>query len=256
MILHRLRLATIGFALLPSAGAAAAEDGYFPEALLTEERPCAEFPDRSRPALTEFLSGLFSGELGSIDEPVLHSTVDAEVIRLLWLSASTGGAMVRVDDLSSPNPRLTAILFRQFYYTDTRGLVDRRVERELTGEEADRLRSALAAAQLFTPPRNFCRFGLDGDEWMIEQVEEGRYHFVEQFSPEGGPVRHVGGLLLGLVSGATGAQEPGDDEERMEPGDADTIDLDKEAAPPSVDLAMTGEVAFRAAPATPDVREQ
>lgn len=193
--------------LLAGAVPAAAQDSYFPEALLTEERPCADFPDRTRPPLDAFLSDLFSDELRALDEPVLHVAPEGEVLRALWLSDATGGVLVRINDLSSAHPRLTALHFTQAYYNDGRGQVDRRVERELAGEEVEHVRNALAAAQLFTPPKSFCRFGLDGDFWVIEEVQGGSYHFVKQWSPVGGPVYEVGAVLLALVAGDDWAGE-------------------------------------------------
>jgi hypothetical protein len=40
------------------------------------------------------------------------------------------------------------------------------------------------------------RMGLDGGQWIIEGVKDGNYHIVDRWSPEGGPVRTIGLLML------------------------------------------------------------
>ena len=40
------------------------------------------------------------------------------------------------------------------------------------------------------------RMGLDGAQWIIEGVKDGNYHIVDRWSPEGGPVRTIGLLML------------------------------------------------------------
>jgi hypothetical protein len=38
--------------------------------------------------------------------------------------------------------------------------------------------------------------GLDGAQWILEGVKEGKYHIVDRWSPTDGPVRAIGLLML------------------------------------------------------------
>jgi len=40
------------------------------------------------------------------------------------------------------------------------------------------------------------RMGTDGAAWVIEGVKDGRYHIVDRWSPDNGPVRVIGLLML------------------------------------------------------------
>ena len=42
--------------------------------------------------------------------------------------------------------------------------------------------------------------GLDGSQWIIEGIQNGRYHIEDKWSPETGPIRDLGlAMVLGLA---------------------------------------------------------
>jgi hypothetical protein len=44
--------------------------------------------------------------------------------------------------------------------------------------------------------RDKSRMGLDGAQWTLEGVKNGDYHIVDRWSPNDGPVRVIGPLML------------------------------------------------------------
>ena len=45
-------------------------------------------------------------------------------------------------------------------------------------------------------PIDKTKMGLDGAQWIVEGVKNGSYHIVDRWSPEKGPVRTIGLLML------------------------------------------------------------
>ena len=48
-------------------------------------------------------------------------------------------------------------------------------------------------------PTNVDVSGLDGSHWILEALNNGYYHIVDRWSPEGGPTREMGERLLELA---------------------------------------------------------
>jgi hypothetical protein len=81
------------------------------------------------------------------------------------------------------------------------GEISRHLERKLSPDEARRLDSALARTRLLTWPARDCSglLGIDGSQWIVEALDRTGYRLVDRWSPERGPMRDVGELMLGLT---------------------------------------------------------
>jgi hypothetical protein len=79
------------------------------------------------------------------------------------------------------------------------GTISKRLDRDLTLAEVGRLRAIMAHTRVFDLPPKACDLGLDGAQWLMEGVDARGYHFVGRWTPEQGPVRELGMVLLGLT---------------------------------------------------------
>lgn len=215
-----LILMVVAFALLTAAAAEGLLDRlppqpYFPRALAERQQiPCdaegALWPDQlsdtpwDAPVLDAIYADWFGTHLRAAHEVSLSQPPRSEVpsptlsIRLTWLRSFHAPIIVRVDEISDGEFRLTAKRLSGKGGYGPGGIADSRV-RALTSIEAATVRRTLAATDLFAIMPVGCAGGVDGAEWLLEARDAKRYHLARRWSPVGGPVREVGDLLLSFT---------------------------------------------------------
>lgn len=118
--------------------------------------------------------------------------------RFTWLRSFHAPIIVRIDERPGGARRLIAKKL-----SDSGGYgpgrVEARVERTLTQDEVTRLNKALSTGHVLDLPPRDCGPGVDGANWIVEASERGRYRYINRWSPERGPVRDLGVLLIGFT---------------------------------------------------------
>jgi len=124
----------------------------------------------------------------------------AATYRFTWLRSFHHPVVIRVEERSGRPAALIAKELTGKGGYDPGG-IGRHLERQLTQEEAGRFGSTLARTGLLTLPTKDCDagFGVDGAEWIVEAVDPSGYHLVVRWSPERGPTREGGTMLMGLT---------------------------------------------------------
>lgn len=146
----------------------------------------------------------YGKHLRAMSEPALwkESKSGAESYRFLWLRTFDHPIAVRVEQTGS-----TATLFLK----------------ELNGAGGYDPGQLIATKSVVINPEEWCAFikkleranywnsplhqdgdGLDGAQWIVEGVREGRYHVVDRWSPESGAFREACTYLLELAGVETG----------------------------------------------------
>jgi hypothetical protein len=177
---------------------------YFPPEAEQASIICSNWGRTRRTvAVDEFQAGWFGRHLSVAEEPSLYlasrlpEPERPHILRFDWLRSFDPAITVRVTFDSQGGATLVAKeLSGAGGYSSTE--ISRRVERVLTGLELDGLHESLSE-QPFDGPAATCDFGLDGAQWVLEEVSGGGYRVTNQWSPEGGAVRGVGLYLLGLT---------------------------------------------------------
>jgi hypothetical protein len=174
--------------------------GYFPIAPEPAGRGC------DATGISESKDEWYSRHLRAAGEPSLFEAprsprpAGAATYRFTWLRTFHHPVVIRVEVERGRRARLVAKELSGHGGYDP-GEITRHVERKLSPDEARRLGSVLAATRLLTWPARDCHglLGLDGSQWIVEARDRTGYHLVDRWSPEGGPIREVGELMLRLT---------------------------------------------------------
>jgi hypothetical protein len=177
-----------------------AASGYFPIAADPAGRGC------DPTGISESKDEWYSKHLRAAGEPSLFEAsrsprpASVATYRFTWLRTFHHPVVIRVEVGRGRGARLIAKELSG-YGGYGPGEVRRHRERKLSPDEARRLGSALARTRLLTWPARDCNglLGVDGSQWIVEARDRTGYHLVDRWSPERGPVREVGELMLGLT---------------------------------------------------------
>jgi hypothetical protein len=154
------------------------------------------------PDLERMMRRFYSAHLAALREPSLRypgAGEEREVYRLLWLRTFQEPVAVRV--VFSPDAGATLFVkITDGYGGYEAGRLRSRRVRALSVAEIATLRAALARAAFWSQPVEDAarRTGIDGVRWIVEGADRGRYHVVHRWSPESGPFKDLGLILLKL----------------------------------------------------------
>jgi len=184
---------------IPLAEATVEGGEFFPERLYRGR----DTYDRN-PVLDEFSRGYYSAALSDADERPLVALAkagpaDGLQLRFIWLPSFHNPAVITVSTTTQGQRRLVAkrILTP---WTEDAAKPDIPVNRMLTDEESARLDQVIERSQVLSQPARDPRAsGLDGSRWVVEAADGEAYHLVTRWSPEDGPVREVGTVMIGLT---------------------------------------------------------
>lgn len=116
--------------------------------------------------------------------------------RFLWLRSFHAPAVLRIDERDPGQFWLTATLLQGQGGYDP-GMIDRRVVRALTKEEAAAYQRAYS--RVAGLPQIGCGRGVDGSTWVFETREQGRYSLLKRWTPASGAFHDLGVLLIGFT---------------------------------------------------------
>lgn len=206
-------LVVLAFALLPGAAADGRLDwlprqAYFPPSYRTTQVQCVadRYPEAARRTLMvgDIEAEWYQQHWRAALEPSLYlasrsaEAGDALTYRFTWLLSFHAPVIVRADETSDRGMRLRATQLSGLGgYTP--GRPAKMIDRRLSDAEAARLRQAIATSRLFEQPQIGCLEGVDGANWLIEANDHGQYRYLKRWTPEGGPVREIGLLLLSFT---------------------------------------------------------
>ena len=171
--------------LLFCAWGITAQDKYF---------PAGSFNDS--PRIDQFTSEWYSKQLSALEEPSLLASASArkgESYRFLWLRTFHQPIAIRIDVNADGTSQLTEKMGAGG--SDPGHLVLNKAF-TLTKEQTDSFLGTVKENNLWKLPTTQRDQGLDGAQWIIELSKDGTYHIVERFSPEDGPIRTTGTMMV------------------------------------------------------------
>jgi hypothetical protein len=179
---------------------------YFPAELHMSQVECQLGPKRIKlPLLSDFHDAWFSKHLAAAEEPSLfeqslrppQDTVAS--YRFTWLRSFHAPIIVRIEERRGGVMSLTAKRLSGKGGYDP-GVLDGVITRPLTAKEGVDVRRAFAASDFVAFKPNPCDVATDGAQWVVEGLAGGKYRVVHQQSPQKGPVRRIGLVLLFLTN--------------------------------------------------------
>lgn len=155
----------------------------------------------------QFIARWFSGQLTALEEPSLlelSKDKSVESYRFLWLRTFHHPVAVRVDVHADGTATLTTKMADGAGGYEP-GKLTTNASRLLSKHETARLLAAIKSAGFWSMmgpiPKKAGVVELDGAEWSIEGVNQGKYHVVTRWSPKDGPVYTLGRFFLFDLAG-------------------------------------------------------
>lgn len=174
---------------------------------------CAAAAQRFFPEAPDFQEHWYGGQLQALHEkPLCCETGDhGRVIRFVWLRSFHHPVVIRLTERKPGSWRLVTKIGGGAAGYAPRGTLAE-YERAVSSSEVAAVISQVDPTAQFwrmpsaEPPSRTClpdkeclvEVHLDGAQWIIEVRDEARYHYVDRFSPEDGPIRELGARLMAL----------------------------------------------------------
>jgi hypothetical protein len=152
------------------------DDGYFPLRVFDQQDDAHAFTAR-----------WYSKHLRVMEEPPLYPVAPVRPLCFRFLKTPTD-CPSRVARVEADDQGWKVIGKRTAWLSEKEfGLIDRRMPRRLTADEAAHLRHLLDRLTFWSLPTTDDKFGADGTMWVLEGAHDGKYHVVERWCPDPRP---------------------------------------------------------------------
>ncbi len=138
----------------------------------------------------DFTDAWFSEQLFALGESDLRDN-PKEAYRFTYIPAFFEPYTIRLEIDKEGNGRL-------FYskcdapISSSGGDIAKQAEKEMSKSDCSKLLTTIKQYDFWTLPMTDERIGLDGSEWLIEGVKNGKYHFIYRWSPKEGAAFEIG----------------------------------------------------------------
>lgn len=138
--------------------------------------------DTVNDAIDSIRNAWYSRILFAMKEPMLCMyRGDMEIYRFTWLRTFHHPIVVRIEKKGTYMRLHTKVANGQSGYATGRLITDK--VKEVTTGEWKEFTSKLESAGIWHLATSINDMGLDGAEWIIEAVTNGKYHVVDRYSP-------------------------------------------------------------------------
>lgn len=180
---------SIAVLLLVEAAAFAQDVQYFPN---------LAFDDSQQD--NNFVVQWYTKHLKALQEPSLlqHASSHKEAYRFLWLRTFHSPVAVRLNVNADGTSFLTVKVTNGKGGYEP-GRLTKNAVRRLSKEETAWFLGCMREMEYWNLPTREPEtdvIGLDGAQWVIEAIKDGTYKVVDRWSPEKGPVRALGLIML------------------------------------------------------------
>lgn len=152
-------------------------------------------------AAMEFTNKWYQERLDALKEPSFEEfqrAAGAEAVRFVWVrSFHKDVAIIVALDADRSGTLVLKV------EGDDPGRLQTDTSIRLTSDQIDLLRRTIDSNRFWEYPVSK-RMGFDGAQWIIEVKRGGQYYFVDEWTPDAGPVRALGLHLIELSGYAPG----------------------------------------------------
>ncbi|HTM65223.1 MAG TPA: hypothetical protein VL093_02805 [Flavipsychrobacter sp.] len=148
--------------------------------------------------MATFVLDWYSGQLHALKEPLVFNQTDKTIYRFTWLRTFDNPVAIRIEKKDN-----TYILFWKSCsgaggYEPGELTVDK--SKPLAKEQFDNFISLIQSTDFWNMPTNLRdELGNDGSQWIIEGIENGKYHVVDRWTPRKNNYQKCGQYLIELT---------------------------------------------------------
>jgi hypothetical protein len=157
--------------------------------------PVDYFPEGT---FDDFTINWYSEQLDALDELPIHgqkSNVTKRIYRFIWLRSFHHPISLRIE-ISDKDRAVLYIKETDGAGGYEPGKIKTKDEKGLSKVEVGKFLETIAKNNFWSLAKTGGGDGLDGAQWIIEGVSDGKYHVVERWSPDEGNVREIGLCFL------------------------------------------------------------
>jgi hypothetical protein len=180
------------FLIIPLLAFSCAAQEYFPPAAFSEKAD-----------LQQFRAGWYSSQLKALQELPLWSKEPPkgkECYRFTWLRSFHHPAVFRLDVQKDGSGTLTIkVADGEGGYEP--GKLIRNETSKLSAEQVQAITGRFERFRFFELQSYDDKIGNDGSKWIIEALAGGRYHVVDRFAPQNGPIHDLGMVFIEMAIG-------------------------------------------------------
>ncbi len=165
------------------------QGNYFPDKIFSEK-------DSSN----SFVNKWYSKHLTALKEPSIYEQKNDEgvlLFRFLWLRTFHHPISIRLE-IQKDGTGLLFVKMTSGAGGYEPGKIKKSYNKKIDKEGVSKFLELLINEGFWELPCRDDSMGLDGAQWIIEALSEGRYHLVDRWTPEEGSVRKIGLYLLKL----------------------------------------------------------
>lgn len=149
--------------------------------------------------LAEFVVSWYSGQLKAMDEPVLKDIQNGEVYRFTWLRTFHNPITIRLTKKENEINLTWKQCDGAGGYSPGKLTIDK--SKKLSQNDWETFLNMLREIDYWNLPTNEPDvMGCDGAQWILEGVNEGRYHVVDRWTPRNTDFSKVCMYLLDLTN--------------------------------------------------------
>ena len=145
-----------------------------------------------------FILTWYSKQLKTLEEPVLYTDSGKTVFRFTWLRTFHNPVAVRIEKQNGTYLLTWKVADGAGGYAPGKLITNE--SKVISMEEWDSFIRLLGRANFRQMPvKSRERMGTDGAQWIIEGMQNGKYHVVDRWTPENSDYEKCGSYLLGLT---------------------------------------------------------
>lgn len=149
-------------------------------------------------SMATFVLGWYSGQLYALKEPLVFNQTDKTIFRFTWLRTFHKPVAIRLEKTDNSYT---------LYWKQTSGAggydpgdLTINSSKQLTKEQWDKFISLLQSTDFWNmPTKSNDDMGTDGSQWIIEGMENGKYHVVDRWTPRKNNFQKCGQYLIELT---------------------------------------------------------
>ena len=149
----------------------------------------------------KFRANWYSTQLKALEEPSLlefAAKPSCESYRFLWLRTFHHPVAIRLDVRADGTGVLSTKVSSGAGGYGPGHLIEN-ISRPVFREQVQALLRHLNKADYWSLPSYKETGGNDGAQWIIEGVKQGKYHVVDRWSPESGPIHELGLMMIRMA---------------------------------------------------------
>lgn len=165
------------------------QENYFPDGIFDQ-----------KVENNNFISQWYSKQLKALGEPSIYkerNNKDKQIFRFTWLRTFHNPISIRLEVNKNDGSGTLYVKETDGAGGYEPGNIKEDFKKNISKESIDKLLKLLEKEDFWKLSPKVKTMGLDGAQWIIEGLQDGKYHLVDRWSPNGG-IKDIGLFFLQL----------------------------------------------------------